>query len=97
MEIYTGSQPATADSAKTGAPGRGHRVERHADQGDARHRRDPTDRGASGSINTLLVGGLNVIPDGAVPFNTSLNQTAADLCGRSTATASWRRRSAAPR
>jgi hypothetical protein len=35
--------------------------------------------GASGSINTVTVNGINIIPDGAVPFNLSLAQTASDL------------------
>lgn len=35
--------------------------------------------GASGSVDTVTVNGVNIIPLGAVPFNGSLAQTAADL------------------
>lgn len=35
--------------------------------------------GASGSVNTVTVNGINIIPNGAVAFNASLAQTASDL------------------
>ena len=37
--------------------------------------------GAAGSINTVTVGGVNIISS-AVPFNASLNQTATDLAAK---------------
>lgn len=79
-EIYTGAQPASADALKTGTllgvisaaslpltketPAAGTLT---------------LATGAAGSINTVTVGGLNIIPDGTVPYNTSLAQTASDL------------------
>lgn len=81
-EIYAGSQPTSADAASTsftklgivsavsGAPTK-----------ETRATGTYTLSGTlSGSVNTLTVGGLNIIPDGAVAYNTSLNQTASDLC-----------------
>lgn len=80
IEVYTGAQPVNADALKTGTllgvisaaslpltketPATGTLT---------------MATGASGSINTVTVGGLNIIPDGAVVFNTSLSQTASDL------------------
>ncbi len=79
-EVYTGAQPATGDAAKTGT------LLGVVSAGSAALTKETRATGsitltggASGSVNTLLVGGLNIIPDGAVPFNTSLSQTAADL------------------
>lgn len=80
IEIYTGSQPTTADSAKTGTLLGVVTSNSGALTKETRATGSITlTGGAAGSINTLLVGGLNIIPDGSVPFNTSLNQTASDL------------------
>lgn len=38
--------------------------------------------GGSGSVNTVTVNGVNIIPSGSVPFNTSLSQTATDLAAK---------------
>lgn len=82
MQIYTGAQPASANDSVgssvllgvASAAGLTPTYETPA-AGSV-----TLTGGASGSINTVTVGGFNIIPDGAVPFNTSLNQTASDLC-----------------
>lgn len=79
INIYSGAQPATADSAVTGTllgtvtAGSGALTQETQATGTV------TIAGAAGSIDTITVGGLNIIPDGGVPFNTSLTQTAADV------------------
>jgi hypothetical protein len=81
IEIYTGSQPASADAAKTGTLLGVVTISSNALTKETRATGSITlATGGSGSINTLTVGGLNIIPDGAVAFNTSLSQTASDLC-----------------
>lgn len=80
MEIYSGSQPATADAATTGTLLGIVSASSAALTKETRATGTVTlTGGASGTITNITVGGLNVIPDGAVPFNTSLNQTATDL------------------
>lgn len=78
--IYSGSQPTTADAAPTGvllatitASSAAHTSEVLASGSVT------LTGGASGSIDTVTVDGINIIPGGAVPFNTSLTQTATDL------------------
>lgn len=81
INVYTGSQPANADNAATGTL-----LGVVSSGGLAPTFEVPATgtitlaTGAAGSVNTVTVGGFNIIPDGAVPFNTSLAQTAADLC-----------------
>jgi hypothetical protein len=82
IQVWSGSQPANADAASTGATLLG--VASQNSQTPA-YEIPATGSitlatGAAGSVNTVTVGGLNIIPDGAVPFRTSLAQTAADLC-----------------
>lgn len=80
MEIYSGSQPATPDSAVTGTllctvtKASGSHTAEVLATGTV-----TLTGGASGSVDTVTVNSVNVIPQGAVPFNTSLTQTAADL------------------
>lgn len=80
INIYSGSQPVSADAAVTGTLlgvitiGSGALTQETQATGTV-----TLATGASGSVNTVTVGGLNIIPDGAVAFNTSLNQTASDL------------------
>lgn len=76
--IYSGTQPASADAAPTGTllctitdTGGAHTAEVQAST-------TITLTGAAGSIDTLTVDGVAII-DAAVPFNTSLTQTASDL------------------
>jgi len=81
IRIYSGSQPANGDAAVTGT----HLGTISVASGAVTKETRATGSieltgGSSGSVNTVTVGGLNIIPDGAVAFNTSLNQTASDLC-----------------
>lgn len=80
LMIYSGSQPSGADAAPTGTllaiitkSSGAHTSEVQASGSIT------LTGGASGSIDTLTVDGVNIIPGGAVAFNTSLTQTAADL------------------
>jgi hypothetical protein len=80
LEIYSGSQPATADAAVTGTllstitKASGALTAEVLATGTV-----TLTGGAAGSVDTVTVDSVNIIPQGAVPFNTSLTQTAADL------------------
>lgn len=80
IEVYSGAQPTTADDAVSGTllvtftKAGGAFTAETLSSGTV-----TLTGGASGSINTITVNGINVIPQGAVAFNTSLNQTATDL------------------
>lgn len=81
INIYSGAQPVNADAAVTGTL----LGTVTASSGALTQETRATGTivltgGASGSVNTVTVGTYNIIPDGAVNFNTSLNQTASDLC-----------------
>lgn len=81
IEIYSGTQPATADAAVTGTKLGIVTAASGALTKETRATGSITlATGAAGSVNTVTVGGKNIIPDGAVNFNTSLSQTASDLC-----------------
>jgi len=81
INIYSGSQPATADSAVSGTLLGTVTIGSGALTQETRATQTITVAGASGSINTVTVGTFNIIPDvTSVPFNTSQNQTASDLC-----------------
>ena len=78
--IYTGSQPASADSPATGTL-----LGRVTAASGALTQETPASQtitvaGSSGSINTVTVGTFNIIPDGAVAFRTDASTTASDLC-----------------
>jgi len=78
IQIYSGTQPATADTAISGTllatitDNSGARTQEVQATGSI------TLAGSAGSINSVTIGAVNII-DTAVPFNTSLTQTAADL------------------
>lgn len=80
IEVYSGAQPTTADDAVQGTL-----LCRYTTGGNARTAEVlatgtvTLTGGAAGSINSITVNGINIIPQGAVAFNSSLNQTAADL------------------
>ena len=79
IDIYTGSQPATADSAISGT-----RLGRVSIASTTYVAETPasatlTLAGASGSINVVTVGTFNIIPLGAVAFVTDLATTAQAL------------------
>lgn len=80
IEVYSGSQPTTADDAVTGTllvtftkSGGAHTNEVLATGSIT------LTGGGSGSVNTVTVNSVNIIPNGAVAFNTDLSTTAADL------------------
>ena len=80
-KIFSGSQPVSADAAETGTLLGIVTASSGALTKETRATGSVTlTGGASGTITNITVGGLNIIPDGAVPFNTSVNQTASDLC-----------------
>lgn len=80
IEIYSGAQPITADLAVTGTllatltKSSGAKTDEVLAVGSV-----TLTGGAAGSISSVTVNSVNIIPQGAVAFNTSLNQTAADL------------------
>lgn len=80
IEIYSGSQPANADAAVTGTLLAVATATSGALTKETRAAGTVTITGGSVSVATVTVGGFNIIPDGAVPYNTSINQTASDLC-----------------
>lgn len=79
IEIYSGAQPLNADAATTGVllctitAASAARTSEVLANGSL-----TLNTGAAGSVNTLTVNGVDIL-GGAVPFNTSLNQTAADI------------------
>lgn len=80
LKIYSGTQPTTADDAVAGTL----LVTISKASGSVTREVLATGTvtltgGASGSVDTVTVDGINVIPQGAVAFNTSLTQTATDL------------------
>ncbi len=80
--VYAGSQPATADASdasytKLGLITKASAALTKETRASGTYTLSGT---TSGSVNTVTVGGQNIIPDGAVPYNTSLAQTASDLC-----------------
>lgn len=79
IDIYSGAQPLTADTAKGTLL-----VQLTLNSGalikETRATGTIKITGGATSVATATVGGLNVIPDGAVAYNTSVNQTASDLC-----------------
>lgn len=82
LQIYSGSQPATADTAVAGtllatiSLASGALTNEVASTGNL-----TLTGGGAGSVNTLTVNGLEIMGS-AVPFNTSLNQTATDVATR---------------
>lgn len=79
IEIYSGSQPVTADAAITGTLLGVVSASSAALTKETRAASTITVTGGSTSILTVTVGGFNIIPDGAVLYNTSTTQTASDL------------------
>ena len=82
IEIYTGSQPATADAAVTGtllctiSSASGAITKEVLSTGSV-----TLNTGAAGSVNTLTVNSVEIM-GAAVNFNTSLTQTAADVAAQ---------------
>src|SRR3990167_5916230 len=79
IEIYTGAQPATANAAVTGTLLVTITSSSLARTAEVLSTGSVTlTGGAAGSVDTLTVNGIDIL-GGSVPFNTSLNQTAADV------------------
>lgn len=82
IEIYTGAQPASADAAVTGTLLCTITAASAARTAEVRASGTVTlTGGASGSVNTVTVSGVDIL-GAAVPFNTSLTQTAADVAAQ---------------
>lgn len=79
IEVYSGTQPATADAAITGTLLCTYTKSSAARTAEVLASGTITLTGTTGGVATVTVNGVNIIPQGAVPFNTSLTQTAADL------------------
>ena len=80
IDIYTGAQPANADSSIGGATLLGRcSVASATYSPETPATGTVTLSGAAGSILTLNVGTLNIIPIGPVPFVTDLATTAQEL------------------
>ena len=76
IDIYTGTQPATADSAATGTLIGRVSLASVTYVAETPASQTITLIGASGSINSVSVGTLNIIPQGGVNFTTDLTTTA---------------------
>lgn len=79
IDIYSGAQPASADSGATGTLLGTVTLGSLALTNETQATATVTITGGSTSVATLTVGGLNIIPDGPVAYNTSIAQTASDL------------------
>lgn len=78
LDIYSGAQPATADSAPTGVLLCTITESSLARTAEVLASGTITLAGSAGSISGVTVDGKAIV-DAAVPFNASLNQTAIDL------------------
>lgn len=79
IDVYTGTQPASADAAATGTLLGTITQASGAWTPETLASQTITVAGSSGSINTVTVGTFNIIPLGAVPFVTDAATTAAAL------------------
>lgn len=80
IDIYTGSQPATADAATTGTLLGRVSIASATYSAETPASQTVTVVGSAGTINTLNVGTVNIIPLGAVAFVTDVATTAQALC-----------------
>lgn len=78
IDVYTGSQPASADAAPTGTHLVTITAASAARTAEVCATGTVTLAGSSGSVTALTVNSISII-DNAVPFNTDLATTAADL------------------
>jgi hypothetical protein len=78
IKIYTGAQPATADTAPSGTLLCTITAASAARTAEVQATGTVTLAGSAGSVTALTVGGVSII-DNAVPFDTSLTVTAANL------------------
>lgn len=81
IKLYSGAQPASPNLAPTGTllatitKASGARTAEVLSSGGV-----TLTGGGSGSVDSITVNGINIMPEGPVTFNTSLTQTAADVC-----------------
>jgi hypothetical protein len=87
IQIYSGAQPATADSAPTGTLLATITAISVARTAEVLATGTVTLSGSAGSVNGVTVGGVSIM-DGSVPFNTDLNATAAAVAAAINATRS---------
>lgn len=80
LNIYSGTQPATADAAITGTLLGVVTIGSAALTQETPATGTFTVTGGSTSILTATIGTVNIIPDGPVLYNASVGQTASDLC-----------------
>lgn len=78
IQIFSGAQPATADAAPTGTLLATITANAGSHTAEVQASGTVTLAGSAGSVDGITVGGVAVI-DAAVPFNTTLAQTALDL------------------
>lgn len=82
IDIYSGSQPATADTAASGTLLVTITKSSGAYTSETRAAGSVTlTGGAAGSVNTVTVNSIDIL-GGAVSYNTSLTQTAADVAAQ---------------
>ncbi len=79
LEIFSGTQPISADSAETGTLLGTVSIASATWVQETSASATLTIGGSAGSVNTVTVGALNIIPSGAVVFNTDTTVTAAAL------------------
>ena len=79
IDIYSGTQPATADSAATGTLLGRVSIASATSVAETPASATVTLAGTGGSVNTLNIGTFNIIPLGAVNFITDLATTARAL------------------
>lgn len=79
IRIYSGAQPATADSAATGTLLGTVTASSLPLTQETQAAGTLVVTGGATSVLTVTVGTFNIIPDGPVPYNTSTAQTALDL------------------
>ncbi len=79
IDVYTGTQPSSADSAATGTLLGTITQASGAWTAETLASQTITVAGSAGSINTVVVGTLNIIPLGAVAFTVDAATTAAAL------------------
>lgn len=80
LNVYSGTQPTSADAAVTGTLLGTVTLNSGALTLETQASGTITITGGTTSITAVTVGTFNIIPDGAVLYNTSVSQTASDLC-----------------
>lgn len=82
IKLYSGAQPATADAAPTGTLLVTYTNAGGANTAEVLAAGTVTlTAGSAGSVDTVTVNALDIL-GGAVPFNTSLSQTATDVAAK---------------